>query len=202
MIIGCNTNPLLDLEDHNKEDLIDAEFKILFVGNSLTYFNNLPELVELEAASKDIDLKANSITKGNYAIVDHWADGIVQQEIKSQQYDFVVIQQGPSSQEEGYQMLMDGGKDYANLCEANDTQLAYFMVWPSRQYYYTFDGVIRNYTESAKANNALLCPVGKIWKEHFDVTNDFSYYGPDGFHPSLEGSKVAAEVIVKSLFDL
>jgi lysophospholipase L1-like esterase len=74
------------------------------------------------------------------------------------------------------------------------------MVWPSLTYYSTFDGVIFSYTEAANMNNDILCPVGEVWKSHFDVTNDFSYYGTDGFHPSLEGSNVAAQIIYESLF--
>jgi lysophospholipase L1-like esterase len=62
-----------------------------------------------------------------------------------------------------------------------------------------FDGVINNYTEAAHKTGSLLCPVGKIWKEHFEKTSDYSYYGPDNFHPSVAGSKAAAAVIFETL---
>ena len=68
------------------------------------------------------------------------------------------------------------------------------MVWPSLKYYQTFDGVIKNHQDAASINNAILCPVGQVWKEYFDTTNSFDYYGPDGFHPSMKGSQVAADV--------
>jgi lysophospholipase L1-like esterase len=45
-----------------------------------------------------------------------------------------------------------------------------------------------------------LCPVGAVWKKHFDETKDYSYYGPDLFHPSQKGSEIAAKVIVDALF--
>ena len=54
-------------------------------------------------------------------------------------------------------------------------------------------------TDAATLNKAVLCPVGELWKAHFDTTGDFAYYGPDGFHPSEQGSRVAAEVIYRSL---
>ncbi len=177
----------------------DADYSLLFVGNSLTYYNDLPKLVREQALEMDIKVNTKTLAYGNYAIVDHWADGEVQNLIKSKNYDYVIIQQGPSSQQDGYDMLVYDGKLYSDLCKANDTQLAYFMVWPSRTYYNSFDGVITNYTAGANANNAILCPVGKVWKDYFDATGDFSYYGPDQFHPSLKGSKVAAEVIIDSL---
>lgn len=209
--IGCASqmidpvNEPSDKETGNEQDTSNqhdpnADYSLLFVGNSLTYTNDLPSLVKEAAKERNIDINVEMLAYGNYAIVDHWADGKVQSMIRSKKYDFVIIQQGPSSQADGYEMLVNGGKPYADLCKANDTKLAYFMVWPSRTYYHTFSGVIANYTAGADANDALLCPVGKVWKEHFDKTNDFSYYGVDQFHPSLKGSKVAAKVIVSSLF--
>jgi len=186
--------------NNEEENNPNVDYSLLCVGNSLTYYNDLPTLVKEEAESRKIIINTEMLTQGNYAIVDHWADGKVQNMIRSRKYDYVIIQQGPSSQAEGRDMLLNGGKQYADLCKANDTKLAYYMVWPSRRYYHTFDGVIRNYTAAAEINDAILCPVGKVWKDHFDKTNDFSYYGPDQFHPSPLGSKVAARVIVSSLF--
>ncbi len=191
----------LEESNQKKGSIKEVEYSLLFVGNSLTYFNNLPKLVEENARAKGIILKTKMLAFGNYAIVDHWADGEVQKLIKSKEYDYVIIQQGPSSQQDGYQMLVNAGKLYSDLCKANDAKLAYFMVWPSLTYYHTFDGVIANYTAGAEANDAILSPVGKVWKEHFDTTGDFSYYGSDNFHPSLTGSLVAADVIVDSLFE-
>ncbi|MGJ8662106.1 MAG: SGNH/GDSL hydrolase family protein [Marinicella sp.] len=177
-----------------------TEFNVLFVGNSLTNSNNLPRLVARHAATHGITVTTKMVAKGGYAIVDHWAEGNVQRLIRSNQYDFVVIQQGPSSQFDGYDMLVNGGAEYAQICEENNAQLAYFMVWPALNRYFSFEGVIRNYTAGAEANNALLIPVGSIWKQYIDSTGDHSYFSSDGFHPSLAGSQNAAEIIVDTLF--
>jgi len=57
-------------------------YKILFVGNSLTYTNNLPELVKIEAQTKDLKLKTKMIAFPNYALEDHLNNGNVQKLIK------------------------------------------------------------------------------------------------------------------------
>lgn len=183
------------------QDKSKKEASILFVGNSLTYYNDLPELVKTHAKKLGIKIKYDMVAKPNYAIVDHWAEGKVQKLIAKENYDYVIVQQGPSSQQEGRQMLIESGKDYKALCEAHNTQLCYYMVWPSRTYYHTFDGVIKNHQDAASINDAILLPVGEVWKDYFDRSNNFQYYGPDGFHPSLLGSKVAARVIVETLFN-
>lgn len=178
----------------------NSTFNILFIGNSLTYKNNLPDLVKKAAKKKGIKVKSKTIAFPNYAIVDHWNDGQVIELIVSKNFDFVIIQQGPSSQNEGRKILIENGKEYRSLCELTDTKLCFFMVWPSLTYYNTFDSVIKNYTDAASINNSILLPVGKVWKDYFDETNDFQYYSSDGFHPSLKGSKIAAQVIVEYLF--
>jgi hypothetical protein len=175
-------------------------YKILFVGNSLTYSNNLPLLVSQAASHEKINLSTEMLAKPNYALIDHWEEGELQAKINSKSFDFVIVQQGPSSQAEGRALLLQYGKRIAALCKTNKTQLVFFMVWPSLQYYQTFDGVIKTYREAALENDALLCPVGEVWQSHFEETENFDYYGSDGFHPSLKGSRVAADLIVSTLF--
>lgn len=176
------------------------EVNILFVGNSLTYTNNLPLIVKHKARKKGIIIRTSVLAHPNYALIDHWNDGLLQKNIADGAYDIVIVQQGPSSQETGRKLLFTYGKKLSKLCKDNGTTLAVFMVWPSLQNYNTFGGVIENYTAMAKENDAILCPVGEVWKSHFDNTNNFDYLGPDGFHPSKKGSEAAAEVIVNYLF--
>lgn len=178
-----------------------TSINILFIGNSLTFTNNLPKLVRENAKLKGLKVRTRMIAYPNYAIEDHWNVGKVQKLISSKNYDFVIIQQGPSSQEDGRKMLIEYGKEYSLLSKLNDAKLAYFMVWPSLKYYHSFDSVIKNHEDAASINNAILLPVGRIWKDYIDSMKTKEYYGPDGFHPSLEGSKVAAEIIMDNLFN-
>lgn len=193
-------SPSISTSGSSTDSLSNTDFNILFIGNSLTYTNNLPELVKNSAKSKGLTIETSTIAYGNYAIIDHWSDGEAQEQIASKQFDFVIIQQGPSSQPYGREVLIEYGKLYSALCKTNGAKLGYYMVWPSLTYYYTFDDVIKNHRDAASINDAILCPVGEVWKEHFDATDNFDYYGSDGFHPSLKGSQVAADVIVESLF--
>lgn len=170
---------------------------ILFIGNSLTYTNDLPLLVKTKAKYSGYNLETEMLTEANYSISDHWKKGDVQKLIRSKKYDIVIIQQGPSSQTNGKKMLVEYGKRYSQICKENNVLLAFFMVWPSLDNYDTFDDVIKNYELAAKENNAIILPVGKAWKTYFDKTKKFDYYTPDNFHPSLKGSKEAAKVICK-----
>ena len=188
-------------EEENYPVGSSQNLNVLFVGNSLTYYNDLPALVKKEADARSITLTTTMEAYPNYAIIDHWEDGKVQELIAKEAYDFVIIQQGPSSQAFGREVLMTYGRRFKDLCETYGTKLVYYMVWPSVANFHTFEDVIKNHRDAAEANNALLSPVGEVWKQDIEFTDDYSYYGDDQFHPSLKGSKVAARVIGNTIFN-
>lgn len=175
-------------------------YAVLFIGNSLTYTNNLPKLLEKKASKENVKIKTHMIAYPNYALIDHLSQGNIQSEMAKNSYDFVIIQQGPSSQTEGKELLFEATERIAKLCIENESKLCVFMVWPSLSYYQTFDGVIANYRKASELNDAILCPVGETWKKYIDESRSYEYYGPDGFHPSKKGSQRAAEIIFYSLF--
>ncbi|MFZ1717368.1 MAG: hypothetical protein WAT88_18845 [Saprospiraceae bacterium] len=199
IVVGA-TKPANFLHIPSEKPYTGALKTILFVGNSLTYTNDLPKMVVAFGKESGVEIKTTILAYPNYALEDHWNDGQVQKLIAKNKYDFVVVQQGPSSQIDGRQMLLDYGAKLKTLCDNTNTQLAFFMVWPAFSNIQTFDGVIQNYTDAALTTNSLLCPVGELWKKHFQDTGDYSFYGPDMFHPSEIGSKNAAKIIFETLF--
>ncbi|MFV0573711.1 MAG: hypothetical protein ACK5M1_14990 [Xanthomarina gelatinilytica] len=90
--------------------------QFLFVGNSLTYTNNLPKIFENVAANFNETISTKSLCYPNYALEDHWEEGKLQKLINTGTYDYVIVQQGPSSQNEGKLMLIDYGKKIKALC--------------------------------------------------------------------------------------
>ncbi|WP_299123187.1 SGNH/GDSL hydrolase family protein [uncultured Tenacibaculum sp.] len=173
--------------------------RIMFVGNSLTYSNNMPQILEYIGKQNGTTISTTSICLPNYAIIDHLHDGNVQKQLNKKQYDYILIQQGPSSQAAGKRMLEEDGAKMKTLVSKHQAQLGYFMVWPSVQYYYTFDKVIQNHETAAKKNNALLFPVGKVWKAYNTNKKLSKLYSLDNFHPSKAGSFLAALTIYHKL---
>jgi hypothetical protein len=135
------------------------------------------------------------IAEPDYALIDHWNDGLIQIAIRSGSYDYVIVQQGPSSQEFGRAILIEYGKKIKTLCDQNNTKLMYYMVWPSKRYFTSFSQVIHHYYEAAQINNALVCPVGEVLKTRIEQDPRFKFYSSDGFHPSLEGSRFIAQLL-------
>lgn len=168
---------------------------MLFVGNSLTYFNNLPELVKQIAACEKVEVSYRTLALPNYALEDHWNDKTVIEEINSGKYNFVIVQQGPSSQQEGRTLLLDYGLKLDSLCEKKKAQLAVFMVWPSKARSTDFQGVYESYKILAESSKSIFCPAGRAWQTLWKNDPAFELYGPDNFHPGLKGSLLSALVI-------
>ncbi|HEU5291483.1 MAG TPA: hypothetical protein VFU05_12625 [Cyclobacteriaceae bacterium] len=172
---------------------------ILFLGNSLTYANNLPELVKQVAASDSVEMNYRSICFPNYALIDHWKDGNAQKEIESDKYNFVIVQQGPSSQEEGRAYLIEWGLKFDSLCDKHHSKLVSYMVWPSKERSLDFQGVYDSYKLLADSAKAIFSPAGQAWQVLWQENPEFKLYSEDNFHPNYRGSLLAALVIYGSV---
>jgi len=174
--------------------------KILYVGNSLTYTYDIPGIVKEIGEDLNLSIDSKPICYPNYSLEDHWKAGNFQIIMMIDSFDYVIVQQGPSSQPAGKEVLVDYGMKIDSICKLEKARLSYYMVWPSRKYYQTFDGVIANYTEAARLTKSLLIPVGEIRKKLESESFEENLYGPDNFHPSETGSFLSALTIIKSLY--
>ena len=175
------------------------KINVLFVGNSLTYTNNLPELVRKVASHDSVELNYRSLCFPNYALVDHWNDRTVINEINSGNYNFVIVQQGPSSQAEGRTYLINYGLKIDSLCKKNRCRMAVYTVWPAKARSFDFEGVIKSHKMLADSARAILCPAGSAWLNVWETNPEIKLYGQDNFHPGYNGTLVAALVIYGSI---
>jgi hypothetical protein len=175
------------------------KINVLFLGNSLTYTNNLPELMKTVASCDSVEMTYRSICFPNYALIDHWNDGLAQKEIQSGKYNFVVVQQGPSSQMEGRIYLLDYGLKFDSICDRNRTKLVSYMVWPAKARSTDFRGVFESYKLLADSTKGIFSPAGEAWLKVWESNPEFKLYGEDNFHPHYNGSLLSAMVIYGSI---
>lgn len=174
--------------------------RLLFVGNSLTYTNDVPALVKELGQNDSILIQYKTMAYPDYGLDDHLTEGKVQNEIETGNYTYVIVQQGPSALPASQTALMLSIKKIQELCDkTNHTKLALFMVWPSKARLFDLDQVIDSYRNAALKNNSLICPAGLAWKKAWLVNPYISLYGEDGFHPNLSGSLLAAMTIYGKL---
>lgn len=112
--------------------LIGEGRRALFIGNSYTYFADIPGLVQAMADSAGGDKIAIETVAGpDMALVDHWNEGTAKREIAEGGWEWVILQQGPSS----VQVNRDSLRTLTQLFGAEITKVsakpALFSAWPS-----------------------------------------------------------------------
>jgi hypothetical protein len=179
-----------------------APLRVLFIGNSLTAANDLPNIfASLAAAGGRERPAAKTFTVDGFSLEDHWNRGDAQKAIGEGPWDVVVLQQGPSALIESRQLLVAYARKFAEVIRAAGARPALYMVWPSTARQFDFAGVSTSYTAAAKAVNGLLLPAGDAWQKVLREHRDLKLYSDDGLHPTFAGSYLAALVIYQRLYE-
>jgi len=174
--------------------------RVLFVGNSLTYANQMPLIVEALAKSKGDRLEVSSVTLGGANLEDLWRDGAALREIDRGGWTVVVLQQGPSSLLESRVDLRKWTKNFAQRIRKVKARPALYMVWPDKTRLAYFDDVSLSYTLAAADVDGMLFPAGEAWRAAWRRDPGAPLYAGDDFHPSVAGSYTAALSIYGILF--
>jgi len=176
--------------------------KLLFVGNSYTYVQNLPQVVSIISDSTKTKLVTRKSTVGGAYLSEHWFGkrGLKTKEIITKgNYDIVILQENSM----GTILKPDSTIKYAKLlCQlikASGAKPCFYMTW-SREKVPQYQEEITNiYSKIAKENGAILVPVGKAWQLAMKLRPTINLYDPDGSHPSGLGAILSAYVFVGAL---
>ncbi|MEO6068677.1 MAG: hypothetical protein ABJB33_07190 [Gemmatimonadota bacterium] len=169
--------------------------RVLFVGNSLTYVNDLPSIVERISVADGAPLETHTAVAPNYGLEDHWNDGAVQRLLGRERWDVVVLQQGPSSLQESGTNLVDYAARFGALIRSHHACPAVYMVWSEERYPRMFDAVRDHHRAAADSAHAQFLPAGDGWRAAWRRDPSFAFYSPDGLHPTPLGSYLAALVV-------
>jgi hypothetical protein len=186
--------------DPTGPSLADADTRILFIGNSLTYSNNLPGLVETVAEVAGHSVETAMLASPDFGLSDHWFSGAPEL-IRELRPDIVVLQQGPSTLPSSQAYLREWTDSLARVIRDVGAEPALMMVWPPEDPQYTFASVYASYRAAAEDVDGIFIPAGVAWLEAWKADDRFVLYAADRFHPAPLGSVVAAMTVVRTLFD-
>jgi hypothetical protein len=177
------------------------DVRVLFIGNSLTYSNNLPSIIQAMAEANGKKFIHKSVAYGGFSLEDHWQQGEARSEIHAGQWQMVVLQQGPSARPESRALLIKYASLFAKEINRAGAIPVLYMVWPSVMRSVDFGSVSESYSLTAKEVKGLLVPVGEAWRRAMNQDSGLSLYATDGLHPTDQGSYLAALVFYGKLFN-
>jgi len=193
---------------------------ILWLGNSYTAVNNLPDLVYQLALSGGDTLQYDSNTPGGYTLQLHTQDANSLAKINQQSWDYVVLQAQSQEPSLDTPYVVANVLPYAHildsLIELNDscTQTVFYMTWgrkngdasnctaypPVCTYQGMQDQLRNRYLQMAYDNNAMVAPCGEAWRDAIATSPAFDLYMSDQSHPSAYGSYLNACVFYASIY--
>lgn len=174
--------------------------RVLFVGNSLTFQNDLPDIVRTIAETAGGPaIEVRTVAFPDFSLEDHWNRGDALAAIDAGEWNVVILQQGPSTLPQNRVHLVEWSGRFAERIRAAGGRPALYSIWPPRSQANGFDLVRDSYTEAAEAVGGILMPAGEAWRAAWAVDPDLPLYAGDGFHPTELGSVAAAYVIWQQL---
>ncbi len=176
--------------------------KILFVGNSYTFFENLPQIVSGISDQTKTKLITKKSTAGGARLSEHWngKKGLRTKEvIKNGNYDIVILQEHSLGTIDEPDSIRKYGKLFCDLIRENKATPYFYLTWAREKTPQTQETINQVYTDVAAQNKAIVVPVGKAWALARQLRPDIKLYTSDGSHPCALGTFLTACVFVASI---
>ena len=190
--------------------------KILFIGNSFTFMNDMPDMFKGIAKAKNKAVYVERIAYGGKSWEFHSTNPDTYKAINRHKWDYVVLQElsnNPAQPESKVDRIsLPYAKQLSDSIRANYecTQLILYMTWGYKNgnsqwkeigtYDQMQERIHQTYFRFSDVLNAQIAPVGEVWKQVRKNYPGLDLYDPDNFHPNRLGSYLVAATFFATIF--
>jgi len=190
--------------------------KILFIGNSFTAVNDLPQTFFQLATKAGKKVYVDNSSMGGYTLQMHLQDAATIQKIYNQKWDYIVLQeqsQIPSFIPERETMMYPYAVSIDSIIHDNSpcTRTLFFMTWAHKNgdqglpagsdTYEAMQQRLRSgYMTIADTLDAAVVPCGWAWREVRQNYPLLELYSSDNYHPSENGTYLTACTFFAAIF--
>ena len=180
--------------------------KILFIGNSYTYFSDMPQLLEQLMRENAIDVTIHSVTKGGRKLFENLQQNDENSEkitelVDENLYDILFLQEQSYLPAVNYEVFEDGARRLKEKVLAKQTIL--YATWGRKEgcplltekgwTNESMTAALKDaYDRAGAAIGARVSHVGLCFARVREIAPELELYHPDMSHPSYTGSCVAA----------
>ena len=179
--------------------------KVLFIGNSFTFYFNLPLVVESMAEVKGVDLDVYQSTASGVSLKDHWNENeklSTRTILKQQSFSKVVLQDystNPVMNPDESRLYF---KKFIDLLNSQGVEIFLYGTWPvplmAGKPYPGIDP-IQEALKPLVSEGVRLVPVGSAFRLFQKEYPNISLFTSDNKHPSPVGVYLASCVFLKAL---
>lgn len=189
----------------------ERHLRVLFIGNSYTYTNNLPAMfTALAADGGQATVETRTTAPGGWFLKTHWEKGDAPHLLAQGKWDYVVLQEqsllGSVIERDG--QLHIGNDEFFHpyavmwVRSIKDAGAApvLFLTWAHKAT--REDQAILNdaYLRVGRDENALVAPAGIAWDAVRGEHPEIELFQADGSHPSAAGTYLAACAFYAAVF--
>jgi hypothetical protein len=196
--------------------------KVLFIGNSYTYVNDLPTLFKNLSSSAGKNVYIEMQAPGGYTLENHLSTTETLNAIKLGIWNYIVLQeqsQTPVIEYLRYHSMYPSAKkldSLIKLCNPNAITV-FYMTWGRKNggqqcidtscspvftnFFHMQDSLKSSYTMISNILSALLSPAGEAWRTARLLKPYVNLWDSDDSHPTLDGSYLTACVFYAKIFN-
>ncbi len=192
--------------------------KILFIGNSSTYYNDMPKMVKGLFEASGTHAYVEAITAPNYKLSQFATTGNkyntqIVTSLSKTDFDYVVVQEHREPMLCDYETTEKAFVTLKGLIEKNGAEIVLYETQadkvgntftinnstvyldnPVIQYY-----INRSYYNLANSYNVKVCPSGLNYSRCTRMYPEINLYNSDEIHPTVAGSYMAACALYQSI---
>jgi hypothetical protein len=186
--------------------------RILFIGNSYTYVNDLPNMTAELAKAGGHRIEMGIAAKGGWTLSAHAGSAETLDKLKSSNWDFVILQeqsQIPSIEQYRAESMYPAARSLVRQIKAVGATPIFFLTWAHRDgwpknglngYESMQSQIDQGYLVIAQELGVPVAPVGYAWLMTRRHNPQLDLWQSDGSHPSEKGTYLAACVFYATLF--
>ncbi len=190
----------------------DQKTRVLFIGNSYTYANDLPAKFAKLAKSGKHAVQVGVIAQGGWTLADHVKAMDTTEILNSNKWTYVVLQeqsQIPSVEQSRMHSMYPAARALVKQVRAIGAQPLFFLTWAHQHgapengmpdYNSMQDQIKAGYDGLSQELNVPVVEVGSAWQVVVNEHPEISLWEDDGSHPSRQGTYLAACVFYAAIF--
>ena len=173
---------------------------VLFIGNSYTYFNVMPNMVAQLAADAGNELDWKMVAPGGWRLEQHSRNPETLEAINRATWTDAVLQDHSMGAIEAPESLRQYGSDLVRRVKDIEARPVLYLTWARQHSPGTQAAITTGYLALAAETGATVAPVGMAWRRALAGIPDLILHTEDQSHPNPIGSYLAACVFSGVLF--
>jgi len=179
--------------------------RILFIGNSITYYNGGVDIHTMNLANNidpSLEIYSSRMTGGGWTLEMHFNNPALIDSIQQGNYDMVILQEMTSRPVNDPDLFYYYAAALDSVITDSGAQTAFFFSWPFES---VFDEMIEHqaaaYNYIGQQLDATVIPVARAWQISLQNNHEIDLFMPDGNHPTVQGTYLACCTFFSFLWD-